>query len=345
MTYNLALIGFGTVGQGLIEILVDKKEWLKEEYNFEWRLVAISDLLKGAIYDPQGLDPEKCLNLVKNGEKLDTYPVSYKGWDSLRTIKESNADIIIEVSYTDIKTGEPGLSHVRAALAAGKHITMTNKGPMANAAKELIDAFAKKNLLLRYEGTVMSGTPVILVGQNSLKAAGIFQLRGIVNGTTNFILTKMEEGVEYSSALKTAQQLGYAEANPEGDVEGWDALGKVIILANTLMGANISVKDVVREGITKLTLKDIQDAKKEQMRWKLLVEVKKGSDGSIKASVKPTKVPLTHPLAAINGSTNALTFYTELMGEVTIIGAGAGRKETGFALLTDLLDMHRELKK
>ena len=345
MTYKLALIGFGTVGQGLVEILVTKKIWLKQEYNFEWSLVAISDLLKGAIYDPQGLDAEKCLELVKNGKNLDNYPAPHKGWDSLRTIKESNADIIIEVSYTDIKTGEPGLTHVRAALAAGKHITMTNKGPMIIAANELIPLFAKKNLLLRYEGTVMSGTPVILMGQQSLKAAGILQLRGIINGTTNFILTKMEEGIDYVSALKIAQQLGYAEANPEGDVEGWDALGKVIILANTLMGANISVNDVAREGITKLTVKDIQDAKKEQMRWKLIAEVKKNADGSINASVKPTKIALTHPLAAINGPINALTFYTELMGEITIIGAGAGRKETGFALLTDLLDMHRELKK
>jgi homoserine dehydrogenase len=343
--YRLAFIGFGTVGQGLAEILLERKDLLKKEYGFEWTIVAISDIIKGSIYDPKGLDIRKCLDLVKATNNLSNYNAPHKGWDSLKTIKESNADIIIEVSYTDIKTGEPGLTHVRAAIAVDKHIAMTNKGPMIVASASLLKEAVDRKILLRFEGTVMSGTPVMLLGIRSLKAAGITKLQGILNGTTNFILTKMEQGESYASALKTAQELGYAEAKPESDVEGWDAVGKVIILANTLMGASLKVTDVPCEGITKLTPADINSAAKENMKWKLIGEVNKDPSGKITASVKPTKIPMTHPLAGIKGATNALTFTTELMGEITIIGAGAGRKETGFALLTDLLDMHAELRK
>ena len=343
--YRLAFIGFGTVGQGLLEILLDQREKLKRDYQFEWFVVAISDPIKGSIFDPKGLDAKKCLELVKSKGTIRSYQAPEVGWDSIRTIRESNADIIIEVSYTDIKTGEPGLTHVRTAITTGKHVTMTNKGPMVVASAELLREALARNVLLRYEGTVMSGTPVIITGVRSLRAAGIRKLRGILNGTTNFILTRMEEGESYINALKKAQELGYAEAKPEGDVEGWDAVGKVVILANTLMGSSLKVGDVSREGITKLTSDDIKAASEEGMRWKLIAEVSRDDTGKVTASVKPTKVALTNPLAGVRGATNALTFHTELMGEVTMIGAGAGRKETGFALLTDLLDMHSILKK
>jgi homoserine dehydrogenase len=342
--YKLAFIGFGVVGQGLLEILVNKREWLKDHYEFEWTLVAISDILKGSKYNPDGLNAKECLEEVKSKGNIKSISAPSSDWDSLKTIKESNADIIIEVSYTDIKTGQPGLSHVEAAIENGKHVAMTNKGPMVVASADLLEKAGSKGVLLRYEGTVMAGTPVLMLGNRSLKASGITKMRGILNGTTNYILTEMEKGADYSDVLKNAQELGYAEADPAGDVEGWDALGKVIILSNTLMGTSLAVKDVERDGITNISLEDIQKATQDGLKWKLIGEVEVKSNGQVSGSVKPMKIPISHPLASISGPTNAITFSTELLGDVTIVGPGAGRVETGFALLSDLLDLHTELQ-
>ncbi|OLS24713.1 MAG: Homoserine dehydrogenase [Candidatus Heimdallarchaeota archaeon LC_3] len=342
--YNLAFIGFGVVGQGLLEILVNKRDWLKNQYGFEWNLVAISDIMKGSKYNPEGLNAKKCLEEVKSNGNINSIDALNSDWDSLKTIKVSNADIIIEVSYTDIKTGQPGLSHVEAAIENGKHVAMTNKGPMVVASADLLKKASSKEVLLRYEGTVMAGTPVLMLGNRSLKASGITQIRGILNGTTNYILTEMEKGVAYEDVLNKAKELGYAEADPTGDISGLDSLGKCIILANTLMGASLSVEDVELEGITNISLDNIKSAAEKQMRWKLIGEILTDPSGKVSASVKPMKIPFSDPLASISGPTNAITFTTDLMGDITVIGAGAGKTETGFALLSDLLDLHTEIQ-
>jgi homoserine dehydrogenase len=218
---------------------------------------------------------------------------------------------------------------------------MTNKGPIALAVKELLDAASQSGVQIRFEGTVLSGTPAINLGLNNLAGSQISKVAGIVNGTTNYILTEMEKGLAYEDALKQAQNLGYAEADPTADVEGYDALGKIVILANVVMGANLTKDQVECTGITKITLDDIENASKEGMRWKLIASAALIGDGSIKASVMPEKLPLDHPLAAVSGPINALTFTTEHLGDVTIIGPGAGKEATGYALLTDILDIHR----
>ncbi len=337
--YKLGFIGFGVVGQGLAEILLNKKQELKKEHGFEYSIVAVSDFNKGSACSPDGLDPAKLLELAGQG-KISEYPGAQTGLDALDTIKESNADIIVEASYTDIKTGEPAYGFFKAALESGKHVVTTNKGPTTLYFKELAALAEKNRVRFMYEGTVMSGTPALNLCQICLAGNDITEIRGILNGTTNFILTNMELGKSYEAALKEAQELGYAEANPEADVEGYDALAKVVILAKSVMGADIGVKDVDRTGITGITLDDIEAAKQEGKRWKLIGKVSK-EGGGVRASVKPEKVDLTDPLAAIGGATNALTFVTDLMGEVTIVGAGAGKIETGFSLLVDMLTIHK----
>ncbi len=345
MIYNLAFIGFGTVGQGLAEILLDSEEELYEDYGFKFKVVAISDTLKGSVYHPNGIDLRKTLEMVRDGHSLNDYPeAATTGWDSLKTITESNADIIIEVSWTDLKTGEPALTHVKTALQAGKHVVLTNKGPIALAVNELEQLARENRVELRYEGTVLSGTPAINLGRYNLAGSKITMFQGIVNGTTNYILTEMEKGLSYEEALKQAQELGYAEADPTGDVEGWDAVGKVVILANVLMDQQITKDDVEREGITKITREDLKSALEQGKRWKLIASAKVNEDGSVTASVKPEMIPLDHPLASVSGSTNALTFHTKYVGQVTIVGPGAGKLPTGFALLTDILDIHRILQ-
>jgi len=190
----------------------------------------------------------------------------------------------------------------------------------------------------------MSGTPVLNLASGPLAGNTITAAKGILNGTTNYILTKMEDGKSYQDALAEAQKLGYAEADPTGDVEGYDASAKVTILANVLMNVNLNINDVACEGITKISVEDIEKAKKQNARWKLIGSVE-NINGKISASVKPELIPLSHPLAGIMGSTNAITFKTDLMGDVTIVGKGAGRIETGFSILTDLLAIsHSHLK-
>lgn len=343
MTHKLALIGFGTVGQGLAEILRDKGAALRNNLGFDGQIVAISDFIKGSLYHPGGLDIAKLLEVVQSTGKLDAYPDSpglVRGWDSLTTIRQSNADTVVEVAYTDINTGQPAIDHCRAAFISGKNVVMSNKGPVALAYQELSALAKGNNVRWGFEGTVMSGTPALRMPLVSLAGNNIREVRGIFNGTTNYILTKMEEGMSYEAALKQAQELGYAEADPTADVEGFDALGKVVILANVIMNAPLTKKDVACQGISQLTLEDIARAKAAGKRWKLIARCSKEGD-RVTASVAPEMVSLSDPLASIMGATNAITYECDLAGPITLVGAGAGRVETGFSILIDLINIHR----
>jgi homoserine dehydrogenase len=342
MNFKLAFIGFGTVGQGLTEILLEKKDMLAKKYNFHWSIVAISDIMKGSIYDEKGLDMKTILELVKKGKKLDEYPEGIKGLNSIDTIKKTNADTIIEVTYTDVKTGEPALTHIKTALNAGKNVVSTNKGPVVKEVNILLTLAKKKKVHYCFEGVVLAGTPAINLAKLTLAGNKIKGFKGILNGTTNYILTRMGEGMTYDDALKKAQDLGYAEADPTADVEGFDAMGKVVILTNVVLEKNITSNDIERKGITGITKKDIENAKAEGKRWKLIGSADIQSDGSVKAKIWPEKLLLNDPLAGVSGATNALTYYTDELGAVTIVGPGAGRRETGFALLIDLLEINRK---
>ncbi|MHA2252630.1 MAG: homoserine dehydrogenase [Candidatus Kariarchaeaceae archaeon] len=345
MKQKLAFIGFGVVGQGLAEILLNSQEDLRVKNKFEFEVVAISDKIKGSIYDPNGLDLQRIIDTIKQSGNLSGYTNAVEtGWDSITTIEKSNADIIIEVSWTDLKTGEPAISHVKTALALGKHVVLTNKGPIALFVNELLELAKVNHAELRFEGTVLAGTPAINLGMHNLAGSGTTEIQGILNGTTNYILSEMEKGMDYVTALKQAQELGYAEADPSGDVEGWDAVGKIVILTNIMMGKTISMDDVDRTGITKISPSDIEMAKNENKRWKLIGTTKILPDGSIQASVKPEMIPLSEPLASVMGPTNALMFRTKYLGDVTIVGPGAGKLATGFALLSDLLDINRLIR-
>ena len=344
MKLKLALIGFGVVGQGLVEILLEDQQKLKQQHGFEYQVVAVSDKLKGSVYQPNGLDMAKLLEMVKNNQSLSDYEgAEATGWDSLTTIAESNANTIVEASWTDVQTGEPAISHIKTALAAGKHVTMTNKGPISLAANELTELAKQNNAMLKFEGTVLAGTPAINLCLNNLAGAGITEIQGILNGSTNYILTEMEKGMQYEEALKKAQELGYAEADPAGDVEGWDALGKVVILSNVVLNYPLTKDQVELEGITKITSADITKAKEQGKRYKLIATMSLQNDGSVRGSVKPEKISLSHPLAGVSGPTNALMFRTKYVDDITITGPGAGKAATGFGLLADLLEISRSI--
>lgn len=341
-TYRIGIIGFGVVGQGIGRLLHEKRALLARKYGFDPQVIAISDPLKGQVYNPKGIDLGKALAAAKEGRRLEEVGLGEPGWDSLKVARESEADIILEITPTNLETGKPGIDHIRAALEAGKHVATTNKGPIALAYRELRELADRKGVQLRFEGTVLSGTPAINLATKDLAGSEIRAIRGIVNGTTNYILTQMEQGMTYEDALKDAQAKGYAEAKPDADVEGWDALAKIVILANVVMEADLKVGDVERAGITGITLQMIQDAQQEGKRWKLIAQAVREGDRVI-ASVKPQKVGPEDPLYGISGVLNALVFETDTLGTVFVSGPGAGSIEAGYALLTDMLDIHRTL--
>ena len=334
---KLILIGFGTVGQGLAELLIEKKHDLKRIHGLDCTVVGISDMLKGSCCNPEGIDLEAALAKAEAGENLSTLSGGCD-WDALEMIANVDADVMCEVTYTDITTGQPATDHIRAALARGMSVTTTNKGPTALASQELVELAAANDARFLFEGTVMAGTPLLNLIRETLSGSEISEMQGILNGTTNFILTRMEGGMDYSAALAEAQELGYAEAVPDADVLGFDALAKVTILANTVFGAALAPDDSPCVGITEITPDQIEAAAAAGKKYKLIGRVWR--DGmAVKASVGPQLVDNSHPLAGVGGATNAMTITTDTLGDVTIVGPGAGRRETGFSLLNDLIHL------
>ena len=255
MEHKLGLIGCGVVGQGLLQILHDKKDYLRDAFGFEARVVAIADKLKGTLIVPEGIDIPAVLALLGAGKGLAEYPkatpAQVEALDPLDMIERTDADIIAEMTYTDIKTGEPASSYIKKALRTGKSVVTSNKGPAALHYREIQELARQNGLHFRIEGTVMSGTPVFHLAESGLAGNTVREVKGILNGTTNFILTKMEtEGMDYGPALALAQKLGYAEADPTADVEGFDALAKVVILSNVLLGGSLKTTDVPCKGIS-----------------------------------------------------------------------------------------------
>lgn len=323
------------MGQGLAELLVEKRVSISRDYGLEFSVVGISDKLKGSVYSREGIDLEKALQVVAKGGSLSSLPDAFSG-DAPSMIQEADADVMVEVTYTDLKTAEPATTHIRAAMERGMHVVTSNKGPPALHYRELRSLADRAGVRFLFEGTVMSGTPLLNLIRENLAGCAISEIRGIVNGTTNYILTRMEEGQTYEAALRKAQELGYAEVVPDADVLGWDALAKVTILANVVFGQALKPFDQPCVGITDITPADIAAARKRGKRYKLIGRVWE-EEGRVKVSVGPEEVELTDPLASVGGATNALTISTDTLGDVTIVGPGAGKRETGYSLLIDLL--------
>ncbi|PJF30011.1 MAG: homoserine dehydrogenase [Phototrophicales bacterium] len=334
---DIALIGFGTVGQAFAQLLHDKADDLRDRYAFIPRLVAVITQQRGALYDPNGLNIPDLLASMRDYDTLAHYPrtdtLEY-GWTAQKIAMQSTAQVIVEASPSNLNTGQPALDLCFAALDAKKHIVLANKGPVSVAYPELMARADANGCLVRFESTVMAGTPSIRLAMNALRGSQITAVKGILNGTTNYMLTQMETGMAYAEALAEAQRLGYAETNPDGDVLGWDAAGKAIILASALFGIKLKMSELSVKGITDITPEMITQAQQDGERWKLIAEITPTG-----ASVAPKRLPITHPLANVGGTTNAITYTTDVLGDVTLIGAGAGGTQTAYGMLSDLIEI------
>lgn len=327
---KLVLAGFGNVGQAVAEQMAQGHPSVS---GFE--ITGVADPRFGAVASQAGIDPKALLDTARHNGSFETLGGYLGGSDVVRTIDASGADVLVELTFTDLETGEPATSHIRHALSAGMSVSTTNKGPIALHLDEL-DALARQHgVYLAYEGTVMSGTPTILVARQAMAMAGFKGATGILNGTTNFIITRMEQGADYETALVEAQELGYAEADPTGDVGGHDAAAKLAILSKALVGVTIAPHAVETVPLGTLTAEEVQSALQTGSRWRYVASLEQTSSGWY-AGVSPRRLDASHPLAAVSGATNAITFTTELLGEVTLVGPGAGRAETAYSVISDL---------
>jgi homoserine dehydrogenase len=318
-------------------MLNQRKTELIKNYGFNPRIVAITDR-GGAAVSAKGLNLEKILTLKKEKGTVATSPEhGHPGMSALNIIENVDAETIVEVTPTNIKDGEPGLTHIKIAFKTGKHVVTTNKGPLALALPALTELAEYNQVYLRFSGTVGGGTPVLDAGKRCLTGDRILSIRGILNGTTNYILTQMdEEHVTFQEALKNAQKLGYAEADPTLDIDGIDTASKLVIMANWIMNKRVTLKNVNIQGIRNFTLEALTKAAEKNNTIKLIGFVNEN------LKVAPTEISRQNPLC-VRGVLNAVTFVSEFAGEQTIIGRGAGGMETASAILRDLLDIKQKL--
>lgn len=334
---RIILIGYGVVGQSLTNILLRRRSETVKDYGFNPKVVAIVDR-GGAAINLKGLNLEKILALKKQkGTLAADHEFGHPKMSPLDVIESVEAEVIVEITPTNVKNGEPGLSHIKTAFKTGKHVVTTNKGPLALALPALTELADYNKVYLRFSGTVGGGTPVLELAKKCLLGDKIVAIRGILNGTTNYILTEMEEKrITFQQALEKAQKLGYAETDPSMDVDGIDPACKVVIMANWIMNKKFTLKDVDVHGIRGVTLQALEKAAKRGNTIKLVGSV----DDSPK--VVPTEISKHDPLC-VSGVLNAVTFVSEFAGEETIIGRGAGGMETASAVLRDLLDIKNNL--
>lgn len=333
---RIILIGFGVVGQNFVKLLLSRNEDLYALYGMKPRIVAVVDS-KGSVISTSAINLQKLLNIKKTKGTVAKYENG--GKKNVEDIIESvDAEVVVELGPTNLKTGEPGMSNIVTAIKNGKNVITTNKGPLALALPSLIELTDYNNITLRFSGTVGGGTPILEFAKRCLKGDRIKSFRGILNGTTNYILTKMDDGLTFNEALVDAKKNGYVEADPTLDIDGYDAAAKLVIMANWIMNMKVTMKDVNFTGIRNVSVEDIKSAIKNDNVIKLIAS----SDKEL--TVKPTEVPKNNPLC-VNGTLNAVTFSSEYSGHQTIIGRGAGGMETASAVLRDLIEIREVMSR
>lgn len=327
--HRIAIAGFGNVGQALARLIGSGHP------STEGLVISgVSDPRFGTVVSANPLNVGDLLAAVEHGgfEHIDGY-VPDAG--VLQMVDQARARTLVELTFTDLETAEPATTHIRRAFEAGMNVSTTNKGPIALHHQELRELALAKGVALAFEGTVMSGTPAVELAQ-IVRGAVCRGAVGILNGTTNYIITRMESGTSYADALIEAQQHGYAEADPTGDVDGHDTAAKLAILAQVLFDTAVPVGDIERTSLSDLKMEEVSEAAALGDRWRYVGRLELSEGGEVRAQVSPRRIPSTDPLAGITGATNALTFQTELLGDVTISGPGAGRDETAFSVVSDL---------
>jgi len=334
---RLILCGFGVVGQSLAKLLESRSEDLYARFGLKPRIVGVFDT-KGSAVESAGLDLSKLINVKKKYGTIKKYSSSKNNLSGVDLIKSLDADVLVETTASNYKDAEPGMTHITEAMKHGLHVISVNKGPLALAFPSLMELATYNQVLLRFSGTVGGGTPILDYAKNSLLGERIVSFEGILNGTTNYILTNMANGMSFKDALNDAKQKGYVEADESLDLDGLDAAAKLVILANWVMELKVTMPDIKRIGIRNVSTDDIKNAAKKNCAVKLIASCNK------ELIVSPREISLDDPLC-VNGTLNAISFTSEHSGTQTIIGRGAGGIETASSIIRDLLDIRQEISK
>lgn len=341
MHYKLAFIGFGNVARSLVRLLERKRDLLKREYDITYSITGIATGRHGFAANPDGIDEQQALASVESGKSIN--PLStFQVDDSLAVIQHAQADIMFENSPVNYETGQPAIDHTKAALNAGMHVSTANKGTVVHAYQELTSLAKSKGKKFMFESTVLGGTPVFSTFREAMPLAELMSFKGIINATTNVILSRMEDGESFEDAVKYCQSIGIAETDPSGDVDGWDASIKVAALATVLMNTPLKPQDVERKGIREITPEMVNEAKANGRRWKLVASAEREGD-QIRARVAPELVDASSALYGMMGSSTGLTFRTDVLPDYSITvsereGMKGGPEETAYGLFADFVN-------
>lgn len=333
---KIALLGFGNVGQAFAKLLISKHDDIFNSFNTEILVTAISTKSKGCLINENGINLNKALDDINKCNKFDDKSSEYTSLSSMEIAEKADYDVLIELTPLMIFSGQPAIDHIKTAILRKKHAISANKGPIAWAYNELKSLALKKEVLFYYETTVMDGTPVFNLVDETLRLCNVTEINGILNTTTNFVLEEMANGKDYNSILEEGKKRGFVEADPSMDIEGWDAAAKTAALLNVLMDANITPLDVDRKGIEGITLEQIKIAEEKGNVIKLLCHGRI-ENNTVYAKVSPEEVSNKSMLSTINGTTSVVSITTDLMGTVSIVEHEPEIEQTAYGVFSDLL--------
>ncbi len=332
-TQNLCFLGFGNVNRTLVRLLEDRAPELRDRYGIAFRITGIASRRLGWIADPNGLDPETCVARppsAAKGREPDPQPAAVCDW-----LAAARADILFEATSLNVTNGQPAVDHIRAALDHGAHAITANKGPIVYAYRELRDLARARGKKFLFESTVMDGVPIFSLFEQ-IPAIHLQGFHGILNSTTNVILSEMEQGLNFDEALKKAQAIGIAETDATHDIDGWDAAVKTAALITVLMDAPIHLEEIEREGIRDLTPQALRNARRDGWPFKLVCRAQRTGSG-VKASVRPEKVLSTQPMARITGTSSYIYFETDIFPGLAITEENPGLYATAYGMLADFV--------
>jgi homoserine dehydrogenase len=348
VTFDLVLMGFGNVGRRFVRLLDEVGLELSRDHDLHTRVVGIATRSRGCVFDAKSLNAPVLAAQIENGGRLGrrVSPLTFLR-ETLRrcsTAARRRRLVVVEVTTLDIVQGQPAIDHIRISLAGGAHVISSNKGPAAFAHHALEIAARRADRCFLFESAVLDGVPLFNMRRAALGGVAISGFRGVVNSTTNYVLTAMERGETFDGALAAMQRSGTAEADASLDIEGWDAAAKTAVLANVLLGARLTPQTVDREGLTAAAAQRILAAQAVDRRVKLVASAEKAA-GIVRGRVQLVDLPDTDLLAGLDGQENALILHTDLLGELAIVQRGSGLTPTAYGLVADLVSIQREVQR
>ncbi len=337
---QVALVGFGNVGQALASLLEKKQQTLIEHHGFSTRITGITTSRHGTAIDPCGIDADKAIRLVRTGQTLTPLSQEESPKSVLDFIRKVPADVMFENTPVNHATGQPAVDYLHTALESGMHAITANKGPVVYGYEILTSLAAVKGRRFLFESAVMDGAPIFSLFRGPLPAVTLKGFHGILNSCTNLLLEMMEQGRTFEEAVAYGKSIGITETDPSADIDGWDAAIKVAALCTVLMGIPLTPAQVDRTGIRDITPTQISDALSAGERWKLVCNAARTESG-LAASVSPQRVRPSSPLFSINGTSSFVQFEMDTLPGLGILESNPGPETTAYGLLADLINAVR----